>query len=67
MALKFGVDDDVLWENLLEKVNGKPHLVGKLLAYADVFSQPDRFIDAYPEDVTIGEIAPDLDEMFRKI
>jgi len=60
MALKFGVDDAILWENLLEKVKGNARQVGKLLVYSDVYSQPERFIDAYPEDITLGEVLPDL-------
>lgn len=57
MALKFGVDDAVLWENLLDKVKGNSKQVGKLLVYSDVYSQPEKFIDAYPEDITLGEIS----------
>jgi hypothetical protein len=42
--------------------------VGQLLAYADVYEQPERFIDAYPTDsLTLKDISQDLDEMFRKI
>ncbi len=68
MALQFGIDDEVLlWDSILEKVKGNTSSVGKLLVYADVYSQPERFIDAYPEDVTLGEISKDLDEMFRKM
>jgi len=39
MALKFGIDDEVLlWDSILEKVKGDTLSVGKLLVYADVYS-----------------------------
>jgi len=67
MALKFGVDDAILWQNLLEKVKGNAKQVGKLLLYSDVYAEPEKFIEAYPENITLGEITQDLDEMFKKI
>jgi hypothetical protein len=53
LALKFGVDDEVLWESILNKSKGDAASVSQLLVYADVYDHPERFIDQYPDHLNL--------------
>ena len=53
LALKFGVDDEGLWESILTKSRGDSAQVNQLLVYADVYDHPERFIDQYPDHLSL--------------
>lgn len=66
LALKFGVDSDLLWDSILQKCAGDTDKVTQLLEYVDVYEQPDKFIDLYP-DLAIAELTPVLEKMLNKL
>ena len=67
LAVQFGINDKLLWESILAKASQDKDKISQLLEYVDVYQHPHRFIDAYDDDLEIGEIRQPLIDTFDRL
>ena len=67
LAVQFGINDKLLWESILAKASQDKDKISQLLEYVDVYQHPSRFIDAYDDDLEIGEIRQPLIDTFDRL
>ena len=67
LAVKFDINDKLLWESILAKASQDNAKINQLLEYVDIYQQPNRFIEAYDDEMEIGEIRQPLMDTFQRI
>lgn len=66
-AVEFHVNDEMLWNSILQKASQSTSTVNELLEYVDFYNNPKLIIDAYGSHVTIGDVRVHLTNAFKKI
>ena len=54
-AAAYNITDGAIWENLIDKSGGQADKICTLLRFAESYSQPERFINCFDEDATLGD------------
>lgn len=67
LAVAFNISDEILWNEILKKSAGSVSKINQLLRYADVYGRPERFIDQYDDDLSLGQIYDPLMDMFSRL
>ena len=67
LAVAFDISDEILWNAILEKSMGSATKICKLLRYAEFYSQPGKFIDAFDDDACLSDVQAPLIDMFKRL
>jgi len=67
LAVAFDISDEILWNAILEKSVGSSKKICKLLRYAEVYSQPGKFIDAFDDDACLSDVQTSLIDMLQRL
>lgn len=66
-AVEFKLDDEMLWNCIIDKCQGDLDKIKTVMQYSDIFTDPSRFIDALDDDVEISEIQDALTSSYSKL
>ena len=66
-AIKFNLNEELLWARVLEKTAGSTSQTNELMAYIDHYSDPGAIIMSYGPEVTYGDIKHELMSAFKRI
>jgi len=67
MAVKFNINDDQLWEEIILKSAGNTSKVSQLLEFVDSYDHPKKIIGAYSNEVLLKDVRDSLIMAFAKL
>ena len=65
LAMMFDIKDGPLWDSLIAKAAKTKDQ--SLLVYSDIYSKPERFIEALSDETTLDNVQDDLMIAFAKL